>query len=55
MIIGEKTIHDNGESQEELIFEYIFATDDNVKSWLFNELQANCRLERRGNCCHETQ
>src|SRR5690606_32054277 len=49
VIIGEKTIHDNGESQEELIFEYTFVTDDNVKTLsYFNKLQTNCRMEKDG-------
>ena len=49
-------IHDNGETEEELIFEYTFATDVNVKTLAyFNELQANQAGKRRGNCCHETQ
>jgi len=49
VIIGEKTIHDNGESQEELIFEYTFVTDDNVKTFsYFNKLQTNCRMEKDG-------
>ena len=49
VIIGEKTIHDNGESQEELIFEYTFATDDNVRTLAyFNKLQTNCGMEKEG-------
>ena len=49
VIIGEKAINDNGEAEEELIFEYTFITDNNSKTFnYFNELQTNCRMENSG-------
>lgn len=49
VIIGEKTIHEQEDAVNEVIYEYTFITNDNEKTLAYlNELQANCRTENGG-------
>lgn len=49
VIIGEKAIHEEGELTNEIIYEYTFETNDNVKTLGYlNSLETNCRLENGG-------
>ena len=49
VIIGEKDIHQEEETEGEPIYQYSFVTGDNVKTLAyFKSLQANCEIENGG-------
>ncbi|MGI6538573.1 MAG: ABC transporter ATP-binding protein [Caldicoprobacterales bacterium] len=49
VIIGEKSIHQEEESVDDVIYQYTFVTSNNMKTLeYFKELQANCEIANGG-------